>query len=87
MVEARGRRFGNERHVTILAAIAAAVGGACATSHFARPLGRGNAVGQASVGGPLVEVSGTPVAAPILTVGGGYGVTERWDVYARGVVT
>jgi hypothetical protein len=60
---------------------------ACATSHFARPLGRGNAVAQASLGGPLVEVSGTPVAAPILVVGGGYGVSDRWDVYARADVT
>jgi hypothetical protein len=59
----------------------------CATSHFARPLGRGNAVAQASLGGPVVEVSGTPVAAPILDLGGGYGVTDRWDVFGRGDVT
>jgi hypothetical protein len=65
----------------------AALAASCATSHFARPLGRGNAVGQASLGGPMVEVSGTPVAAPILAVGGGYGVAERWDVYARADVT
>jgi hypothetical protein len=66
----------------------------CATSHIARPLGRGNVVGQASVGGPLVEVSETPVAesetpiaAPILIVGGGYGVTDEAEVYARADVT
>jgi hypothetical protein len=61
--------------------------GGCATSHMARPLGRGNAVLQASLGGPLVEVSGTPVAAPILDVGGGYGLTDRWDAFARVDVT
>jgi hypothetical protein len=59
----------------------------CATSHFARPLGRGNAVGQASLGGPLVEVNDTPIAAPILSAGAGYGVSDRWDAYARADVT
>jgi hypothetical protein len=61
--------------------------GACATSHFARPLGRGNVVAQASLGGPLVEVSGTPLATPILVAGVGYGATERWDVFARADAT
>jgi hypothetical protein len=65
----------------------ALVGLACAASHVARPLGRGNAVGQASLGGPLLDVSGIPLAAPILVVGAGYGVTDRTDVYARGDVT
>ncbi|HVU49823.1 MAG TPA: hypothetical protein VHL80_03995 [Polyangia bacterium] len=60
---------------------------ACATSHYARPLGRGNAALQASLGGPLVSLSGTPIAAPILEVGGGYGATDRWDVFARADVT
>ena len=67
--------------------VACAVLASCATSHFARPLGRGNAVAQASLGGPLLEVSGTPLATPILVAGGGYGVTDRWDVYARADVT
>jgi hypothetical protein len=60
---------------------------ACSTSHVARPLGRGNAVGQASLGGPLVEVSETPIAAPILSLGGGYGLSDQWDGYARADVT
>lgn len=72
------------RRLSVLATLAAA---GCATSHIARPLGRGNAIGQASLGGPIVEVSGTPVAAPILDVGGGYGLTDRWDAYARADVT
>jgi hypothetical protein len=67
--------------------LSATVAASCATSHFARPLGRGNAVAQASLGGPFVSVSDTPVAAPILDVGAGYGVGERWDVYARADVT
>src|SRR5204862_5528726 len=66
---------------------AAGLPSACATSHPARPLGRGNAVGQASLGGPLVEVNETPVAAPILILGGGYGLTDRWDAYGRFDVT
>jgi len=72
--------------VSSLCACAVAFG-ACATSHYARPLGRGNAVAQASVGGPLDSLSGTPIAAPILDVGAGYGVTDRWDVFARADVT
>jgi hypothetical protein len=39
------------------------------------------------VGGPLVSVSDTPVAAPILDLGAGYGLTDRWDVFARADVT
>jgi hypothetical protein len=60
---------------------------ACATTHFARPLGRGNAVAQGSLGGPLVEVSDTPVAAPLLVLGGGYGVNDRTDAFGRLDVT
>jgi hypothetical protein len=86
MDEERGRLLGAAKLVTLLTGALVAVP-ACATSHLARPLGSGNAVGQASVGGPLVEVSGTPVAAPILVVGAGYGMTDEADVYARADVT
>jgi hypothetical protein len=75
------------RGARVVSCFAVCLASACATSHFARPLGRGNVVGQASLGGPLVEVSGTPLAAPILAVGGGYGLDDRWDVYARADVT
>jgi hypothetical protein len=44
-------------------------------------------VGQASLGGPLVEVSEKPIAAPILVLGGGYGVSDRTDVFGRADVT
>jgi hypothetical protein len=69
-----------------LVALASGVS-ACATSHFARPLGRGNAVAQASLGGPFVEVGDLPVTAPILVAGVGYGASDRWDVYARADIT
>jgi hypothetical protein len=81
--EVRGRAAGAARLATFLTGVAAS---SCATSHVARPLRRGNAVGQASLGGPLVEVP-PPIGTPILIVGGGYGVTDRWDVYARADVT
>jgi hypothetical protein len=68
-------------------ALSAALAASCATSHFARPLGRGNVVGQASLGGPLDSLSGTPVALPILDVGAGYGVSDRWDVFGRADIT
>jgi hypothetical protein len=78
------RRPGTRFAVVVLAGAALA---SCSTSHFARPLGRGNLVGQASLGGPFVEVSDTPIAAPILVAGAGYGLTDRWDAYARVDVT
>ena len=73
--------------LSALLLLCASVTASCATSHFARPLGRGNVVGQASLGGPIVEVSGAPIPAPILDVGAGYGASDRWDVYARADVT
>jgi len=50
-----------------------------------RPLGRGNGVVQASLGGPLhsIFVSNAAVPVPVLTVGGGYGVRDDLDLYAR----
>jgi len=85
----RNRRAGGPFLASALASVVAlaAALASCSTSHVARPLGRGNFVGQASLGGPLVEVSDTPLAAPILVVGGGYGFTDRWDGYARVDVT
>ena len=68
----------------IAVCVAAAIGlgaslaASCATSHFARPLGRGNAVGQISLGGPIVEVADTPVAAPILVAGAGFVAYLAW---------
>jgi len=67
--------------------LGATLAGACATSHPARPLGRGNAIGQASLGGPLVEIFDAPAVSPILVLGGGYGLTDRWDAYGRFDVT
>jgi hypothetical protein len=84
-----GKRRSGARFVAVLltGSCCFAALASCATSHFARPLGRGNVVGQASLGGPIVEVSGTPIPAPILVAGAGYGASDRWDVYARADVT
>jgi hypothetical protein len=74
--------MGGQLGIVALAGLAV-LASSCATSHPARPLGRGNFVGQASLGGPIVEVSETPIPAPILVAGGGYGLTDRWDAYGR----
>lgn len=58
----------------IAAAVAVLAATACAPLHAVRPLGRGNAALHASLGGPLVAVGGTPLATPILSLGGGYGL-------------
>jgi hypothetical protein len=60
--------------------------GACASSHFVRPLGKGGAVVNASLGGPLVDLGATfPV--PIVEVGGGYGVRDDLDLFLRANIT
>ncbi|HEY4188579.1 MAG TPA: hypothetical protein VGP07_26145 [Polyangia bacterium] len=51
------------------ALIAAVVLAGCGTTTAVRPLGAGNADVHVSIGGPLVRVSGTPVATPIAMVG------------------
>jgi hypothetical protein len=72
----------------LVAALGAALLAAgCATTHLARPLGKGNAVGQGSLGGPLVEVGEKPIAAPLLVLGGGYGASDRTDAFGRLDVT
>lgn len=68
--------------------MAAALGIAgCGVSHSVRPLGRGGSAVRASLGGPLVAAKGTPVPAPILLVGGGYGLGDRLDATADADVT
>src|SRR5262245_30655013 len=82
------RRMGwNRRPRHGFSALALLAISACATSHPARPLGRGNAVGQAALGGRLVEVNEPPGAAPSLLLGGGYGLPARWAAYGRADVT
>jgi hypothetical protein len=61
--------------------------GACASSHFVRPLGKGGAVVNASLGGPLVELGGATFPTPIVDVGGGYGVSDDVDLFLRWNVT
>ena len=60
---------------------------ACASSHFVRPLGKGGAVVNASLGGPLVELGGATFPVPIVDVGGGYGVRDDVDLFLRWNIT
>jgi hypothetical protein len=59
--------------------LATLVCGACATTHLARPVGRGNTRVSASLGGPMVEF-GAPVPVPISTLGVAHGVSDALDV-------
>ena len=69
-------------------AIATLLGfGACASSHFVRPLGKGGAVVNASLGGPLVTLGGATFPTPIVEVGGGYGVRDDVDLFLRWNIT
>lgn len=61
--------------------------GACASSHFVRPLGKGGAVVNASLGGPLVTLGGATFPTPIVDVGGGYGVRDDVDLFLRWNIT
>jgi len=61
--------------------------GACASSHFVRPLGKGGAVASASLGGPLVQLGGAVFPTPIVELGGGYGVRDDLDVFLRANIT
>ncbi|HEX9102404.1 MAG TPA: hypothetical protein VF997_09380 [Polyangia bacterium] len=61
--------------------------GACASSHFVRPLGKGGAVASASLGGPLVQLGGAVFPTPIVELGGGYGVRDDVDLFLRANVT
>jgi hypothetical protein len=63
--------------------MAALAAGGCAATHAVRPLGRGNAAVHASLGGPLVQVSGADIPTPILTVGGAYGVCPGAEITAE----
>jgi hypothetical protein len=60
---------------------------ACAQSHWVRPLGKGNGVVSASLGGPFVHLFGVDIPAPIVSLNGGYGVRDDLDVFARLDVT
>ncbi len=60
---------------------------ACSTTHTVRPLGRGNGALNASLGGPLVEVGNVDIPAPILTLGGAYGVRDDLEVTAHADAT
>jgi hypothetical protein len=55
---------------------------ACSTVRPVEPLGAGQAMVGASLGGPMVHALGLAMPTPILTAGGAYGVGERWNATA-----
>jgi hypothetical protein len=55
---------------------------ACSTARPVRPLGPGHAVVGASLGGPLIKTFGAVIPTPILSAGGGYGLSARWNATA-----
>jgi hypothetical protein len=59
----------------------------CTSSHFVRPLGKGNGVVHASLGGPFVQALGTTLPAPIFSLGGGYGVRDDMEVILHADLT
>jgi hypothetical protein len=69
-------RLRSPRGLSVVALMMMAAVG-CGTTGVARPLGRGRAAVQASLGGPIVGAFGTFIPTPILTVGGAYGVSDR----------
>jgi hypothetical protein len=71
----------------VSAVVLAVLATGCTQSHIVRPLGKGNGVVNASLGGPFVHVFGLDIPAPIFTAGGGYGVRDDLDVYANLDVT
>jgi hypothetical protein len=76
-------RLGVPARFGALALLGACCGLACATTRTVRPLGQGNAAYGASLGGPLVQALGVDLAAPILTVGGGYGLRDDLDLFGN----
>jgi len=71
------------KYVAVMLALASG----CTQSHIVRPLGKGNGVVHASLGGPFVHVFGIDIPAPIVSLGGGYGVRKDLDVFAHLDVT
>ena len=59
----------------------------CATTHQVRPLGKGNASVNASLGGPLLGLFGGVFPGPIVSVGGAYGISDKLDVLMHADVT
>ncbi len=54
--------------------------GGCMTRHVARTLGEGRGELRASLGGPFLGRTGTPLLIPSIRVGGRYGATDWLDV-------
>jgi hypothetical protein len=55
---------------------------ACASTHLARPVGRGNTRVNVSLAGPFVELKNLPIPVPLSTVGVAHGMSDAVDVHA-----
>src|SRR3954469_4285208 len=64
-------------------ALLAVLLGGCASSHVVRPLGQGNGMVNASLGGPFINLFNASIPTPIVSLGGGYGVRDWMDVYGH----
>lgn len=53
----------------------------CAPVHAVRPIGKGAASIDASLGGPVAKVFGAPLPVPLTTLGATYGATATTDVH------
>lgn len=65
----------------LIAASACLLAG-CSAVHGVRPIGKGAASVDVSLGGPITEVFSAPIPVPLTTVGATYGVTDTTDVHA-----
>jgi len=70
-----------------LAIVALAGLTACTSTHLVRPLGKGNAVAHASLGGPLIQLGGAVFPTPIASLGGAYGVRDDVEVFLNANIT
>ncbi|MDB4964750.1 MAG: hypothetical protein JWN44_439 [Myxococcales bacterium] len=71
----------------LIAACALAALTACTSTHLVRPLGRGNGMVHASLGGPLIKLGSAVFPTPIATVGGAYGVRDDVELYLHANIT
>lgn len=63
------------------------VASGCAPSRYVRPLAEGEVAVKATYGGPVFQNFGAPIPAPLISVGGAYGVKEGTTVYGDFHVT
>ena len=62
--------------------LVATLAAGCSASRGVAPLGAGNGAITSSIGGPLVEYAGAPIAVPIGSLGYAHGVSDKSNVHA-----